>query len=64
MNSNNDSCCENRVQKCPQAFPNPEIKIFFLLSIRRAYSKSSRFQLRSPVRSVRRVTLWMVPSGS
>lgn len=26
--------------------------------------KSSCFQLRSPVRSVRRVTLWMVPSGS
>ena len=64
MNSNNDPCCENGVQKCPQAFPNPEIKIIFLLSIRRAHSKSSCFQLRSPVRSVRRVTLWMVPSGS
>ena len=64
MNINNDPCCESRVQKCPQAFPNPEIKIIFLLSIRRAHSKSSCFQLRSPVRSVRRVTLWIVPSGS
>ena len=44
------TACKNGVQK--QAFLYPEIKRFF------------RSQLRSPVRSVRRVTLWMVPSGS
>lgn len=44
--------CKNGAQKRPQAFLYPEIKRFF------------RSQLRSPVRSVRRVTLWMVPSGS
>ena len=32
--------------------------------LRRIPPLKSRSQLRSPVRSVRRVTLWMVPSGS
>ena len=44
--------CKNGAQKRPQTSLYPEIKRFF------------RSQLRSPVRSVRRVTLWMVPSGS
>lgn len=46
------TACKNGVQKRPQTVLYPEIKRFF------------RSQLRSPVRSVRRVTLWMVPSGS
>ena len=37
-----DPSCENGVQKCPQAFLNPEIKIFFPLimpkATRRAFS--------------------------
>ena len=31
-----DSFCENGVQKCPQAFLNPEIKIFFPLNMPKA----------------------------
>ena len=63
------TACKNGVQKRPQAFLYPEIKRFFrsqlrspVRSVRRVRKRSA--QLRGFFASVRRVTLWMVPSGS